>query len=114
MYKIALDSAGPATLTDNGIHLTSEGYRVSGHAFMPTYAAPDHYPPRSDAERALLAKIIEKNQLVFHQWRPQNETYLFLFRKHEQGNNAKDIPAFDPLIEKAEKEIQELKKALAK
>src|SRR5262249_41298416 len=29
--------------------------------------------------------IIEKNRLYFHRWRPQNETYLFGFRKYEQG-----------------------------
>ncbi|HUG18166.1 MAG TPA: SGNH/GDSL hydrolase family protein [Planctomycetaceae bacterium] len=52
--------------------------------------------------------IIDKNMLYFHRWRPQNVTYLFLFRKHEQGNNAKDIPEFDPLIEAKEKEIAKL------
>jgi hypothetical protein len=31
-------------------------------------------------------------------------TYLFGFRKHEQGNNAVEIPQFDPLI--AEREVQ--------
>lgn len=42
--------------------------------------------------------ILKKNELFFHRWRPQNETYLFGFRKHEQGQNAKEIPEFDPLI----------------
>jgi hypothetical protein len=36
---------------------------------------------------------------------------LFGFRKHEQGQNAKEIPMFDPLIEAADKRIQELKRA---
>lgn len=54
--------------------------------------------------------INEKNSLFFHRYRPQNETYLFLFRKHEQGNNAAEIPQFDPLIEELEKKIDELKK----
>ena len=53
-----------------------------------------------------LAKLIaEKNQLFFHRYRPQNETYLFLFRKHEQGNNAVEIPMFDPLIRQADEAI---------
>jgi hypothetical protein len=30
--------------------------------------------------------------------RPENETYLLLFRKHEQGNNAVEIGQFRPLI----------------
>lgn len=53
--------------------------------------------------------IVAKNQLFFYRWRPQNETYLFGFRKHEQGNNAKEIPMFDPLIEKDEAEIAKLR-----
>lgn len=54
--------------------------------------------------------IAEKNTLFFNRYRPQNETYLFLFRKHEQGNNAVEIPQFDPLIAEKEKEIAELRK----
>ena len=57
--------------------------------------------------------IIAKNQLFFYRWRPQNETYLFGFRKHEQGNNAKEIPMFDPLIEKDEAEIAKLRVPVA-
>jgi len=53
--------------------------------------------------------INDKNTLFFHRYRPQNETYLFLFRKHEQGNNAVEIPQFDPLIAELEKKIAELK-----
>jgi hypothetical protein len=51
---------------------------------------------------------IAKNELYFHRYRPQNETYLFLFRKHEQGNNAVEIPQYEPLVESVEKKIQEL------
>jgi hypothetical protein len=54
--------------------------------------------------------INKKNEYWFHRHRPQNETYLFLFRKHEQGNNAVEIPQFDPLIKAEEKRIAELKK----
>ncbi len=53
----------------------------------------------------LVTAIRAKNQLYFHRWRPQNETYLFLFRKHEQGNNAREIPMFDPLVKEAEATI---------
>jgi hypothetical protein len=48
--------------------------------------------------------------LFFHRWRPQNETYIFGFRKHEQGNNAVEIPQFDPLVTQIETEIDKLKK----
>jgi len=57
--------------------------------------------------------IINKNLLYFHRWRPQNDTYLFGFRKHEQGNNAVEIPQFDPLIEKLEAEIARLRVPVA-
>lgn len=57
--------------------------------------------------------IADKNQLFFHRYRPQNETYLLLFRKHEQGNNAVDIPKFDPLIEAMDQEIWQTAKLLA-
>ena len=53
--------------------------------------------------------IVAKDTLFFDRWRPQNETYLFGFRKHEQGQNAKEIPMFDPLIADADKKIQEMK-----
>jgi hypothetical protein len=62
----------------------------------------------SPRQQALRRVIGEKNELFFHRYRPQNETYLFLFRKHEQGNNAVEIPQFDPLIEEKEKEIARL------
>jgi hypothetical protein len=46
-----------------------------------------------------------KNELYFHRWRPQNITYLFGFRKHEQGNNAADIARFDPFVRDLEGKI---------
>lgn len=65
--------------------------------------------PETEQVEKLRATINWKNELWFHRHRPQNETYLFLFRKHEQGRNAADIPKFDPLIEAEEKIIAELK-----
>ena len=53
-------------------------------------------------------QIIAKNELYFHRWRPQNETYLFGFRKHEQGNNAAEIPKFDPMVTSKDERIREL------
>jgi lysophospholipase L1-like esterase len=64
-------------------------------------------PQREQAER-LRAATLEKNQLSFHRWRPQNVTYLFGFRKHEQGNNAVEIPRFDPLVAEREAAIRGL------
>jgi putative membrane-bound dehydrogenase-like protein len=68
----------------------------------------DRGPAFEQAEE-LRQTIRKKNELFFHRWRPQNNTYLFLFRKHEQGQNAKEIPQFDPLIEEQEKKIAALR-----
>lgn len=57
---------------------------------------------------ALRQQITQKNELYFHRWRPQNITYLFGFRKHEQGNNAADIARFDPFIRESEQQIRRL------
>ncbi len=58
--------------------------------------------------------MVAKNELFFYRWRPQNETYLFGFRKHEQGKNAKEVAEFDPLVSKAEEEIEKIRKTLTK
>jgi len=65
--------------------------------------------PEFDQVEKLRQTIIEKDRLYFYRYRPQNNTYLFLFRKHEQGQNAKEIPMFDPLIETKEKQIEQLR-----
>jgi len=49
--------------------------------------------------------IIDKNRLYFHQFRPQNSTYLVGFRAYEQGQNAKELSHFGPLIDQKELEI---------
>jgi lysophospholipase L1-like esterase len=93
--------------TENGLHLSETGERDFVHAVLPFLGVPS-VAFDSPRQQALRTAIREKNQLFFHRYRPQNETYLFLFRKHEQGNNAVEIPQFDPLIEAKEKEIDRL------
>jgi len=63
-------------------------------------------PPDLEPLRQL---ILQKNQLYFYKYRPANDTYLFLFRKHEQGNNAAEIPKFDPLIAELDAKINVMK-----
>jgi lysophospholipase L1-like esterase len=105
---------GPVMMTDNGLHMADAGYLMTSLAFTPGKLSESWQKALEYVEQpevaALRGKIIEKNQLFFHRWRPQNETYLFGFRKHEQGKNAAEVAAFDPLVAKAEKEIAELKK----
>jgi hypothetical protein len=72
---------------------------------LQNWSKPSVFPARK-----LREATVAKNKLFFFRWRPANETYLRLFRKHEQGNNVKELPMFDPLIADAEKQIEALKK----
>jgi lysophospholipase L1-like esterase len=71
--------------------------------------ALDARGPEYEQVERLRATILAKNRLYFYRWRPENETYLFGFRKHEQGQNAREIPRFDPLVEDKEAEIVKLR-----
>jgi len=70
--------------------------------------------PEHQQSENLRQTIIAKNRLYFHSWRPQNVTYLFLFRKHEQGQNAKEMQEFQRLVAAKEKEIDRLKKPVTR
>jgi lysophospholipase L1-like esterase len=96
-------------LTDNGLHYTEDGYRVIAGEVCELVGVKVREVP--EGMRDL---VKEKNRLFFYRWRPQNETYLNGFRKHEQGQNAREIPMFDPLIEAKEAEIAEVRKSLLK
>jgi len=62
-----------------------------------------------DAEDVLRMAVQMKNEQFFHRWRPANWTYLFGFRKHEQGRNAVEIPKFEPLVEAWDGRIAKLR-----
>ncbi|MCA9099233.1 MAG: hypothetical protein KDA36_12645 [Planctomycetaceae bacterium] len=94
-------------LTQNGIHFSADGYLASG-LFLTAQLTGKTLTQEnlaSDSVENLRLAIIDKNRLFFHRWRPQNITYLFLFRKHEQGNNAVEVAQFDPFVDKAEESI---------
>ena len=65
--------------------------------------------PEFDQAEKLRRAIIDKNHQYFYRWRPANVTYLFGFRKHEQGQNAAEIPKFDPVVAKMEADIAKLR-----
>jgi lysophospholipase L1-like esterase len=46
----------------------------------------------------LREKIIKKNELFFHQYRPLNRTYIVGFRSHEQGGHAKGLEELSLII----------------
>jgi lysophospholipase L1-like esterase len=111
------DPARGQPLTDDGIHLNERGYALAALAIargLGINAANFRVDAREgiDAFESLSRAVIAKDRLYFYRWRPQNETYLFGFRKHEQGNNAREIPLFDPLVDEKEREIARLKRAI--
>jgi hypothetical protein len=110
------ERSGPKSTiySTNGMDRDESGYEWLAQLWAEDIGLPsrnllDRHVPHSLLRQA----IIKKNELFFHRWRPQNETYLFGFRKHEQGKNAEELFAFDPLIEAEEKKIAELRVRLA-
>ena len=65
--------------------------------------------PATDQEEQLRRVIVAKNFDFFNFWRPDNDTYIFGYRKHEQGRNAVEIPRFEPLVAAKEAEIARLR-----
>jgi lysophospholipase L1-like esterase len=93
------------SITINGQHLDDDGYRkLTMH--QSAFHLQSQFSPTGLAQYREL--ILAKNELFFHRWRPANTTYLTGFRKHEQGQNAKEIAQFDPLVAAKEEEIWKL------
>ncbi len=95
--------------TTDGLHLNHSGYYMIAYQvqFGLGFRIMSHYPvdPYETVRRA----VVKKNEYFFHRWRPANWTYLFGFRKHEQGQNAGEIPQFDPIIADWEARIDRVK-----
>ncbi|MBL4886652.1 MAG: hypothetical protein JKY95_19270 [Planctomycetaceae bacterium] len=109
-------------LTTNGLHLNRIGYAIAGEAILNSQGkslVENNQLLLSDSQFRSLSKPLEqgvllKNELFFHRFRPQNETYLRGFRKHEQGQNAKEIYEFDALVIKQEQTLAPLTKSVQK
>ena len=107
-------------MTEDGATIAELGYLALFDAMNDQLQLPeesenvaDKLFPEDGSVPPLLASIRKKNEFFFYRWRPQNETYLFGFRKHEQGNNAKEVFEFDPLVTAEEKKIAELRLQIA-
>jgi putative heme-binding domain-containing protein len=94
-------------LTDNGIHPTPAGLERWADAVASAlgWSGGGERTWTAPALAALRATLQRKNDLFFHRWRPANQTYLFGFRKHEQGRNGAEIGVFDTMIAEAETAI---------
>jgi lysophospholipase L1-like esterase len=88
--------SGAAVLASAAAEAWAKGVEVAG--------GPDF-----DQAEELRSAISAKNFQYFNRWRPQNETYIFGFRKKEQGHLAPEIPQFDPIIAEMEARIAKLR-----
>lgn len=82
---------------------------ASGTAEQWAKGVPLLHGPAVDQEEQLRHTIVAKNFDFFNFWRPDNDTYIFGYRKHEQGRNAVEIPRFEPLVAAKEAEIAKLR-----
>ncbi|TWU59788.1 hypothetical protein Poly51_00600 [Rubripirellula tenax] len=111
--ELAVDwKPSPGEVTHDGLVPNSVGYQTLATRLADRLVGPTGGAPRGGDGDRLAAAVVAKDELFFHRYRPQNETYLMLFRKHEQGNNAAEIPRFDPLIQAADGRIWATARAL--
>lgn len=105
------------SFTDDALVPDEQGYRdVARQLADALVGRSDDHSLRIESalgSEPLAELILRKEELFFHRHRPQNETYLRLFRKHEQGNNLAELSRFDPLIEALESRIWQLAGQLA-
>lgn len=108
---VPMDSLAPGSpeLSQNGIHLTSAGYRTAARLIEKQLGwSSDGWDEGKPAE-ALRQAILRKNEWFFHRSRPANMAYIFGFRKGEQGRNAGEILAFDKLVADEDARIAQMR-----
>jgi lysophospholipase L1-like esterase len=91
--------------TGDGLLPSPAGYQAIARQLAGALLGDASRGGAAAADEQLAGLIRSKDELFFHRHRPQNETYLFLFRKHEQGNNAVELPQFDPLVDQLDQQI---------
>jgi lysophospholipase L1-like esterase len=107
-----IDSGQNLTRTDfdeAGLRLSAQGQRKLGEQLAADLLDIPVTTITRRCNTAAFPKLAElaaqKDAWFFHHHRPMNETYLFLFRKHEQGNNAPEVDQFVPLVQKTEQQL---------
>lgn len=91
---------------DSPVTLNERGYEVIADRIAQALAGEVSSGP----ELAVLSSAVRrKNAEFFHRWRPANWTYLLGFRKYEQGQNAIEIPRFEPIVEGWDAKIAKLR-----
>jgi hypothetical protein len=84
--------------------------RTLATADAAAWAAGVHLADPASAQAEQLRRaIVAKDEDYFNRWRPENDTYIYGFRQHEQGRHAADIPRYDPMIARKETHIDSLR-----
>ena len=96
---------------ESGTYLSRRGYQSWATDVGSLIFSSSTLRSRSNEEQ-LYELASESQQLFFNMHRPQNETYLLLFRKHEQGNNAVELGQYRPLL--ADKQLELLRTAASR
>jgi len=65
--------------------------------------------PEFEQLEKLRRLIEEKNRHYYHYWRPQNDTYIFGFRRKEQGHLTAEFPKYPPILNEKDAEIAKLR-----
>ncbi len=95
-------------LHQDPVHLNEQGYKQAARIIVEALKLPKSNWDTSPNTALLRSVILRKNEWWFHRSRPANMAYVFGFRKHEQGQNAVEIPQFDTLIAQEEERIAKL------
>ncbi len=95
-YRIELPSLQTKWF-ESAQYVSSTGYEQWSRAFAESATGLPAISNASKLER-LRTLAVKANHSFFELHRPQNETYLYLFRKHEQGNNGVEPGQHRPLL----------------
>jgi hypothetical protein len=118
--------AADATLPGGGRMLKVEGLSPARYALridgtVVATAAAENWArgvaltkgPEFDHAEKLRGLIAEKNLHYYHYWRPQNDTYIFGFRRKEQGHLTAEFPKYPPILNDKDAEIAKLRVPVA-
>jgi len=106
---------GPRTVKSSGLGAGRHSLKIDG-AVVATATAEEWARgvtltkgPEVDQVEKLRALIAEKNLHYFHYWRPQNDTYIFGFRRKEQGHLTAEFPQYPPILNQKDAEIAKVR-----
>lgn len=110
---------GPRTVKAAGLPAGTHALKIDGTGVC-THTADEWSRgvlltrgPEVEQFEKLRGLIAEKNLHYFHYWRPQNDTYIFGFRRKEQGHLTAEFPKYPPILNEKDAEIAKLRVPLS-